>query len=395
MKVVSINLGNAGSTGGIARNIKNYAKEQGIEVYTAYPDSKSTRPLEDHDIIIGKDFFRRINRKLAYFTGYNGCFSPIATICLIKSLKKISPDIIHLHNLHHSYCNLPMLFNYIRESGVKVVWTLHDCWSFTGQCPHFTMVKCEKWRTGCYDCPQYHLYPEAFVDKTATMWMKKKKWFTGISNLHLVTPSQWLASLVKQSILKDYDVTVINNGIDVNVFKPMESDFKAVHNLDGKKIILGVAFGWGKKKGYDVFLKLAEQLPRNYKIILVGNVGSLPRNENIMYINRTHNQKELAALYTCADVFANPTREENFPTVNIESLACGTPVVTFKTGGSPEILNEKTGSVVDVDDVEKFKNEILRVINQKPFSPEDCIDRAHEFTVQKMLSQYIHLYNSI
>lgn len=395
MKIVSINLGNAGSTGGIARNIKRYAKNRGIEVYTAYPDSKSTRPFEDHDIVIGKDFFRKINRKLAFLTGYNGCFSPFATYSFIKTLRKISPDIIHLHNLHHSYCNLPMLFEYIRSSGVKVVWTLHDCWSFTGQCPYFTMENCEKWKTGCYDCPQYHLYPESMVDRTALMWKKKKKWFAGINNLHIVTPSQWLADLVGQSYLKDYDVRVINNGIDVGVFKPTNSDFKNVHNIEGKKIILGSAFGWGKRKGYDVFLELANQLSDEFKIVLVGNVGTLPRNEKILYIGRTHDQKELAALYTCADVFANPTREEVLGLVNVEALACGTPVVTFRTGGSPETLDATSGSVVDADDVETFKKEILRVVNERPFASENCIRRSQNFTVQKMLEQYVQLYTSI
>lgn len=395
MKVVSINLGNAGSTGGIARNIKNFAKKQGIEVYTAYPASTSTRPLEDHDIVIGKDTFRKINRKLAYWTGYNGCFSPLATHQFIEKIKEISPDIIHLHNLHHSYCNLPMLFKYIKESKAKVVWTLHDCWAFTGQCPYFTMVKCERWKTGCHDCSQYHLYPEAKVDRTSLMWGKKREWFTGVDNLHIVTPSQWLADLVKQSYLSGYDVRVINNGIDTDVFKPVTSEFKTRNNIEEKKIILGVAFGWEKRKGYDIFLKLADDLPDDYKIVLVGNVGTLQRNEKILYINRTYDQRELAELYSCADVLANPTREENFPTVNIEALACGTPVITFKTGGSPEILDLKSGCVVDVDDYNGFKEALIKCVEDHTFLEEDCVQRAQTFTVENMLRNYIDLYNSI
>lgn len=395
MKVVSINLGNTGSTGGIARNIKKYAKKQGIQVYTAYPASSSTQPLEDHDIVIGRDTFRKINRKFAYLTGYNGCFSPFATYQFIEKTRKISPDIIHLHNLHHSYCNLPMLFKYIKESKAKVVWTLHDCWAFTGQCPYFTMVKCERWKTGCHDCSQYHLYPEAKVDKTALMWEKKKKWFTGIDNLHIVTPSQWLADLVNQSYLSGYDVRVINNGIDTDVFKPVTSDFKSRNQLEDKKIILGVAFGWGERKGYDIFLKLADDLPDDYKIVLVGNVGTLQRNEKILYINRTHDQQELAALYSCADVLANPTREENFPTVNIEALACGTPVITFNTGGSPEIPDPMSGCVVNVDDYNGFKEALIKCVEGHFFSEENCVKRAQTFTVENMLRNYINLYNSI
>ncbi len=395
MKVVSINLGNAGSTGGIARNIKNYAKSQGIEVFTAYPDSSITRPLEDHDIVIGKDTFRRLNRKVAYLTGYNGCFSFVATCQFLKTIKKISPDVIHLHNLHHSYCNLPMLFKYLKQSKVRVVWTLHDCWAFTGQCPHFTMVKCNRWKTGCHDCSQFNLYPEAKVDRTALMWRKKNEWFNGIDNLHIVTPSQWLANLVKQSYLKEYDVTVINNGIDTDIFKPMNSSFKTDNHLDNKIIILGIAFGWGKRKGYDIFLKLADDLPDEYKIVLVGNVGTLPRNDKILYINRTHDQQELAEIYSCADILANPTREENFPTVNIEALACGTPVITFDTGGSPEIPDSTCGYVVDVDDYDGFKDALIRCTKDCYYSEEDCIRRAQTFTVEKMLRNYINLYTSI
>lgn len=395
MKIISINLGNAGSTGGIARNIKKYARNNGIEVYTAYPDSASTLPLEDHDILIGRDFFRKISRKLAVLTGLNGCFAPFATLSLIRKIKKIQPDILHLHNLHHSYINLPMLFRYIRRSGVKVIWTLHDCWAFTGQCPYFTMENCDKWKTGCHDCPQIHIYPEAAVDQTRLMWKLKRKWFTGIDNLRFVTPSQWLADLVKQSYLRDYDVQVIHNGIDLAVFKPSVNDFKAVHNCTDKHIVLGIAFGWGARKGYDVFLKLADDLPEEYQIVLVGEVGALPRNNKIIYINRTNDQAEMVQLYSCADILANPTREENFPTVNIEALACGTPVLTFRTGGSPEIPDETCGAVVDCDDYEGFKAEIIRICTEKPFAQAACLARAGELTVEKMLDNYIRVYQSI
>lgn len=395
MKVISINLGNAGSTGGIARNIKRYAGEKGIEVYTAYPDSASTLPLEDHDILIGKDFFRKVSRKLAVFTGLNGCFAPFATLRLIHRMKKIRPDVLHLHNLHHSYINLPMLFRYIRRSGVKVIWTLHDCWAFTGQCPHFTMVKCDKWKTGCHNCPQIHIYPEAAVDQTRLMWKRKRRWFTGIDNLHFVTPSRWLANLVRQSYLKDYDVQVIHNGIDLTIFRPMPGNFRETHHYDDKHLILGVAFFWEKRKGYDIFLRLADDLSDDYQIVLVGDAGSLPRHDKIHYINRTHDQNEMVQLYSCADLLANPTREDTFPTVNIEALACGTPVLTFQTGGSPEIPDSSCGSVVDCDDYEAFKAEIIRICTQKPYRREDCIKRAGEFTVSGMLEKYIELYQSV
>ncbi len=395
MKVVSINLGNAGSTGNIARNIKKYAVFHDIEVFTAYPASKSVRPKETNDIIIGNDLFRRINRKLAVYTGLNGCFSFYATLKLLAEIKTINPEIIHLHNLHHSYINLPLLFNYLRKSRVKTIWTLHDCWAFTGQCAHFTMAKCDKWKSGCYECTQINYYPEAKVDQTNLMWKLKRKWFCGIDNLVLVTPSQWLANLVKSSFLKDYEVQVINNGIDTSIFKPTKTDLRERLNCSKKTIILGVAFGWGEKKGYDVFLKLADDLPENYQIIIVGKVGSYPKNNRIIYIDRTHDQQEMVGLYSIADMLVNTTREENFPTVNIEALACGTPVITFRTGGSPEIIDESSGIVVECDDYDGLKNAIEYVGNNKPFTKTDCIIRSKQFTIEHMLSEYIELYKRI
>mgnify|MGYP002532974705 FL=1 len=163
-----------------------------------------------------------MNVALARITGYNGCFAWIETHKLLKEIDKFHPDIIHLHNLHDSYINLPMLFSYIKKHDIPVVWTLHDCWSFTGQCPYFTMVKCDEWKTGCHDCPQYKEYPSSLYDNTKMMWRLKKKWFTGVKNMTIVTPSKWLAGLVKESYLRDYPVQVINNGIDLNVFKPAE-----------------------------------------------------------------------------------------------------------------------------------------------------------------------------
>lgn len=395
MKVVSINLGNAGSTGSIARNIKHYAALHGIEVFTAYPASEGAMPREENDIIIGKDFFRRISRTLAVYTGLNGCFAFFATYKLLRTLKSINPEIIHLHNLHHSYINLPMLFSFIRKSKIKTIWTLHDCWAFTGQCAHFTMAKCDKWKNGCYECPQLHFYPEAKNDQTKLMWKLKRKWFSGIDNLKLITPSKWLADLVRLSFLHEYDIQVINNGIDNTVFKPIKSDLRDKLNCSEKVIVLGVAFGWGEKKGYDVFLKLANDLPEIYQIIIVGKIGSHPKDERIIYIDRTRDQRELAMLYTIADMFVNTTREENFPTVNIEALSCGTPVITFRTGGSPEIVDESTGIVVDCDDYDGLKKAIFHVGQDRPFSETDCIKRAGLFTISRMLNKYIEVYNQL
>lgn len=230
------------------------------------------------------------------------------------------------------------------------------------------------------------------------MWKLKKRWFTGIENLTLVTPSKWLAGLVKQSFLKDYPIKVINNGIDLEVFKPAESSFRWDHGIrEDEFMLLGVSFGWSKRKGLDVFIQLAQRLPENYKIVLVGTDDAvddvLP--ESIISIHRTEDQRELAEIYSAADLFVNPTREENYPTVNMESLACGTPVITFNTGGSPEIIDDSCGCVVDCDDVEELEKNIRRICDKRPYSSNACLVRAGNFEIYRAFDSYINLYELI
>jgi putative colanic acid biosynthesis glycosyltransferase len=395
--VVSINLGNFGSTGTIMKNILSKAEANGYYTVNAYPASPKSKKNEG-DILICSELTWKISRRLGKITGLNGCFAYLSTKRFLSRLHMIKPNILHFHNLHNGYINLPFLFTYIKKRNVSVVWTLHDCWAFTGQCPYFDMVKCDKWKTGCYNCPQYRKYPAATVDMTKTMWELKRKWFTGVENMTVIAPSQWLADLVKQSYLKDYHVKVINNGIDLSVFKPIPSDFREKHGLNGKNIVLGVAFGWGKRKGLDVFVELSKRLDSDkYKIVLVGTDDKTDQQlpDNILSIHRTQNQTELAQIYTAADVFANPTREENYPTVNMEAIACGTPVLTFRTGGSPEIIDENTGSVVDCDDIDAMEREIIRICEEKPYSKEACLERAQEFDMNNKFREYIRLYENM
>ena len=364
-------------------------------MYVSYPDSNSNRKKQtDGDILIGNRFARNLHLQLAKLTGFNGCFSVFDTWRFLKKVDKIKPDIIHLHNLHNCYINLPMLFKYIKRRTIKVVWTLHDCWAFTGQCTYFTMAKCDKWKTGCYGCTQYKKYPECNVDRTKTMYKLKKKWFTGVEDITFITPSEWLADLVKQSFLKDYPVKVINNGIDLSVFKPTESDFREKHGLQNKYIVLGVASPWDKRKGFDVFLKLSERFDDKYKIVLVGLSKEQKENLplNIIGFERTANQTELAQVYTAADVFANPTREEVLGLVNIEALACGTPVVTFETDGSPECIDEFCGSVTKCDDIDAFGKEIRFVCENRPYSRENCLKRAKKFDMKDKFAECVRLY---
>lgn len=396
MKTVLINSCNFGSTGNIMLEIAETAENGGYTAAVCYPQSRdNSRKQKEKDFIIGTRFSRNIHLMLAEITGLNGCFSYCSTLKLLKKLDKFKPDIIHLHNLHNCYINLSMLFKYIKKHNIKTVWTLHDCWAFTGHCPHFDIAECAKWKTGCYSCPQYKDYPKSLFDNSKIMYRLKKKWFTGVENMTIVTPSEWLASLVKESYLKDYPVKVINNGIDLNVFKPTESDFRKKYALENKYIVLGVAFGWGRRKGLDVFIELEKRLDKEkYKIVLVGTDDNIDKllPENIISIHRTQNQTELAEIYTAADVFANPTREENYPTVNMEALACGTPVVTFNTGGSPEMLDETCGAAVAKDDNDAMYNEIIRICEAKPYSMEACIKKAKGFDKNEKFGEYIRLY---
>lgn len=396
MKVLEINSGNIGSTGGIMLNVAKAARHDSFVVNCACANSRTNlHKVDENTILIGNRISRNIHNILGNYFGLSGLLSFFSTFFFLAKIKKLNPNLIHLHNLHGSYINLPILFHFIKRNHIPVIWTLHDCWSITGRCPHFVMTKCDRWKTGCRDCPYpKKSYPQSYIDTTRMMWKLKKKWFTGLENCTIVTPSQWLADLVKQSYLKDYPVKVINNGIDLTVFKPTESDFRDRYGLVGRKVVLGVAFGWGERKGLDVFIVLAKRFPENYRIVLVGTNDNVDKQlpANIISIHRTQNQSELAEIYTAADVFANPTREEVLGLVNVESLACGTPVVTFKTGGSPECIDETCGSVVPCDDIDAMEMEIHRICEKRPYSKEACIAHSKNFDMNTRFQEYVDLY---
>ena len=379
MKIAQINMTHTGSTGKIMFGIAEVARKEGNQVRTFSPryyrrHSSPKFPTINGHSYFGFSFENMLHHHLAKLCGLHGQFSYLGTRELLQALDRFQPDLIHLHNLHNWSISLPMLFAYIKKQGIRTIWTLHDCWSFTGQCPYFAMVQCEKWKIGCHHCPQIHTYPDSLVDMTKFMWKQKKKWFTGLQDMTLVTPSQWLVDLVKQSYLHEYPVVRIGNGIDLNIFKPTKSDFRKKYALEGKTILLGVAFDWGKRKGLDVFIELAHRLDEKYKIVLVGTTAEvdalLPKN--IVSIYRTDHQQQLAKIYSAADLFVNPTREENYPTVNMESLACGTPVLTFRTGGSPEIITPETGAVIDYDNIDAMEHEIRRICETNPFLRKNC-----------------------
>lgn len=396
MKLVEINSCNFGSTGNIMLGIAEMARKEGGDTWVCVPKSRdNSKKSVDGQIFIGNRISRNLHIQLGQMTGYQGCFSVFSTWNFLQKLSEIKPDVIHLHNLHGNYINLSMLFRYIKKHDIPVVWTLHDCWSFTGQCPHFTMVKCGRWKTGCHDCTQYKKYPASKVDRTKQMWYLKKKWFTGVKQMTIVPPSEWLGNLVKESYLKEYPVRVIQNGIDLKMFKPTGSNFREKYHISKEKyILLGVAFGWGERKGLDVFIELADRLDSRFQIVLVGTDETVDKQlpENIISIHRTQNQKELAEIYTVADLFVNPTREENYPTVNMEAIACGTPVVTFKTGGSPEIVNEGTGIVVEENTVDNLYKIIVNEYENGNLDSQKCLEYAKEFDANIWFQKYIGLF---
>lgn len=398
MKIFEINSVPYGSTGRIMFQIANLVNAMGG---TAYTSSSFTKSRGEHFTYthykIGSAIGKTAHIVLAKCTGRHGCYSHFATKRLIQKIKQVNPDVIHLHNIHGWYLNWKMLFDFLKTAGIPVIWTLHDCWAFTGHCPHFMAVECEKWKTGCHDCSLYKSYPGCFLDDSKKQYALKKQCFTGVPNLTIVTPSQWLADLVKQSYLKEYKTVVINNGIDLTKFKPSKSDFRKNYGLENKIVLLGVAFDWTPKKGLDEFKRLAKDLPEEYAIVMVGVSATVAKElpNRIISIACTQSQEELAEIYSAADVFVNPTHEEVFGLVNAESLACGTPVITFQTGGSPESITEKCGKIVSYKNYNELKNTIIEMKNAKPAMSNACVERARLYEQDTAYKKYIELYKRV
>lgn len=397
-RLLAINALSFGSTGKIMQGICREATLSGYETQMYVRTDAKPMYQESEIFNVNSSFFNKLSMALNKLTGLEGHFAFLATKRLIKRIKRFAPDIIHLHIMHSGYLHLPSLFRYLKKSKIPVVWTFHDCWAMTGHCPHFAFEKCEKWKTGCYQCPRYKEYPKSLYDNSRFMWRKKKRWFSSLPDLTIATPSQWLADFVKDSYLKEHSVRVIHNGIDLNVFSPSDSaSVKEKYNLQNKKILLGIASSWSDKKGLDIFIALAGRLSSEYQIVLVGtnDVIDAQLPETIISIHRTENQKQLAELYSAADLFVNPTREDTFPTVNIESLACGTPVLTFQTGGSPEIIDDTCGAVVACDDIDALQKEIIRICTEKPYTKDACLQRAQAFDMRTRFADYVSLCDEI
>lgn len=389
MKVLMINaVCGIRSTGRICTDLATALEVQGHEVRIAYGRENVPAQFEKYAVRIGSDFDVKIHGLKARLLDKAGYGSRRATEKFIKWVKEYDPDIIHLHNIHGYYINIEVLFDYLKTCGKKIIWTLHDCWSFTGHCVYFDYVRCDKWKTGCEKCPQKKEYPASIgMDQSKTNFNKKKKLFTGLNNLTLVVPSRWLAGLVKESYMANYPVEVIYNGVDTKVFKPTDSNLRERYNLGNNKIVLGVAAIWDRRKGLDSFAELARKLEKGYQIVLIGlskeQIETLP--DNIIGIERTDSPQELAAWYTIAEVFVNPTLEDNYPTTNIEAIACGTPVVTYDTGGSSESA-VCYGKVAPKGDLKSMIKAIIEVRQMDRYDFSKIIDN------EKFAENYLKLY---
>lgn len=394
-KIVQINTAlNCGSHGRIVEQISLMAAERGFET-TIVHSARYVNNSQFADIQTTTKYQEKLNGVRSLLFDAHGLGLRCATKSLITKLEAIKPDIVHLHNIHGYYLNYQILFEYLAKSGVPVVWTLHDCWSMTGHCAQFENYKCDKWKTQCHDC-QYLMdwYPKSIIDRSRRNYELKKRCFTLLENMTIVPVSHWLEDVVKQSFLAKYPIKVINNGVDLASFRPSEASAE----ISNKKFtILGVASNWDDDKGVREFVKLSEN--NDYQVIMVGVKDEMKQKlpKRIIAISRTSSQLKLAEYYSHADVFVNPTYKDTFPTVNLEALACGTPVITYKTGGSPESVTTETGIVVDKGDFKQLCEAVETVRrNGKHCYSSSCRERAVKFyNKDERFKDYIDLYENI
>jgi putative colanic acid biosynthesis glycosyltransferase len=390
---------NSGSVGRIAEQIGEVVLENGWESYITF--ARRNNPSKSNTIRIGSnlDVYRHV---LETRILDNHCFSSkSATESLIDKIKKIQPDIIHLHHLHGYYINVEILFKYLKNVNVPIVWTFHDCWSFTGHCTNFDFVGCEKWKTICHECEQKSEYPKSlFLDRSRENFYSKKRIFNSLDKLYIVSVSQWLDSIVAQSFLSKIPRQVIYNGVDINLFS--ESNYNYIREkycIGNKFIILGVATNWDKRKGFEDFLKLSKMINSDELIVLVGLNNSQIKNlpNNIIGIKRTENSKELAEFYSAADIFINLSVEETFGLTTAEALSCGTPAIVYDTTACPEVVNADTGFIVKKQDLSGVLEKIAEVkLKPSRYYSSACRKRAITlFNKSDRYMEYLQLYNRL
>ena len=400
-RLLQINVtANQGSHGRIAENIGAAAMARGWESYIAYGrggDVHSASTL----LRVSSTLDSYLHAAATRLADAHGLASAVATRRLVRAIKEINPDIVHLHNIHGYYLNYPVLFRALKERGCPVVWTLHDCWPLTGHCAHFDAAGCDRWKSHCHNCPESKSYPRSFVDASRRNFDIKRRCFTSIENqLTLVSVSDWLADIVGQSFLQHCRIHRIYNGIDTEVFHPVKiADCNGLANVDSHRIVLGVASVWTPRKGLDDMLALSNILPADYRLVIVGLSRSqlcrLPAS--VEGIGRVEDIERLAGLYSAASVFVNPTYEEAFGLTNVEAMACGTPVVTYNSGGCSEVVTPAVGRVVEKGDVVG----LLRAIEDIACDDNrvlcgNCREYAVEhFDSRRCSADYLDLYESL
>lgn len=392
---------NQGSTGKIAEDIGQMALLQGWKSYIAY--GRGVPKSASNLIRIGSDWDMWMHAIETRIFDNHGLASRRVTRELLKKVEQIKPDLIHLHNIHGYYINYKILLDYLSKSKIPVVWTLHDCWTMTGHCCHFEYIGCNKWQTHCADCGIMKDYPKSwFRDNSYHNYDSKREAFCSLNNLTIVPVCGWLDNIVSKSYLSGYRRKIIENGIDLSIFCPHHNDknLKNELGLKGKYMLLGVASVWSDLKGLNDIIYFRQQLSSEYDIVLVGmNDAQLKQiqHSGIIGIKKTENTQQLADLYSAADVFINPTYSDTFPTVNIEAIACGTPVVSYDTGGCSDIITQDTGVIVPRGDRERFWDSITRIATEgKERYSSACRTRAvTHFDKQKCFKAYLELYQAI
>lgn len=403
MRILQINQNyNFGSTGRIMKDISDIITKYGNESYMLCAYSPESSESSENLYITEKMQMKKAilkNILITRLTGLTGYRKKKTTSKAIEWVDSIKPDIIHLHNIHGDWINIELLFDYINRNQIPVVWTLHDCWCFTGRCSHFIQNDCFQWRDGCKSCPKMDVYPISyFFDWSKKMWEDKRHLFTALDKAIIATPSKWIGGYVKESYLKKYRVVTIHNGIDVNRFIPKKTISKYIGSTD-KKIVLGVAATWNALKGLKDMIEVSKILnAEKYQVVLVGlnerQLKQIP--SSIIGIKRTNSVEELAEIYSQASVFVNTTYQDNYPTVNLESIACGTPVITYRTGGSPESVPNNVGIVVEQGNLDELISSIELVCNNVAILGDNCRAYAEQnFDKHIINKQYLDLYSDL
>jgi glycosyltransferase involved in cell wall biosynthesis len=391
---------NTGSTGRIAEQIGQYALSKGWESYIAY--GRTSNESASKTIKIGNELDVFLHGIQSRIFDNHGLGSVLATKTLITRINKINPDIIHLHNIHGYYINIPLLFEYLSKKGLPVVWTLHDCWAITGHCSYFSDIDCIKWKTECNHCPKKKNYPSSwFIDRSYKNFSLKRQLFTSLNNITIVAVSKWLEGIVQESYLAKYPINVIHNGIDTNAFYPLSncSEIKRKYGIVKDFMLMGVATAWGSRKGLDDYIRLSRILSDEHAIVLVGL--SKKQKElipsTIIGIDRTESIKELAELYSAADIILNLSNQETFGMTTVEGFSCGTPSIAYNCTANPELITPETGIIVEPGNIEQLVKAIETIkSNKKEYYSANCRKLAEMFyDKENKYNEYLQLYEKV